>query len=286
VVRSDLQDGVALSAAAARAGVSARTARRWLARYRTGGLAALARPTRSDHGRRRTPAVLVELIEGLALRRPAPPIAFIHRQVGDAAREQGWPAPSYATVHAVVRALDPGLVVLAHDGPVRYRERYELVYRREAAAPNEIWQADHTQLDILIVDEHGRAVRPWLTVIEDDHSRAIAGYVVFVGAPSALQTALALRQAIWRKPHAAWGGVRHPGHPVLRSRRGLHQPPHRGRLRRPAHRPGALDGRRAAGTRQARAAVRHDHQRACVRPTRLARGRLREARNRAHAVAV
>ena len=204
VVRSHLQDGVALSAAAAHAGVSARTARRWLARYRSGGLAALARPSRSDRGRRRTPAVLVELVEGLALRRPAPPIAFIHRRVVEVAREHEWPAPSYATVHAVIRALDPGLVVLAHDGPVRYRERFELVYRREAAAPNEIWQADHTQLDILIVDEHGRALRPWLTVIEDDHSRAIAGYVVFVGAPSALQTALALRQAIWRKPQAAW----------------------------------------------------------------------------------
>ena len=47
-------------------------------------------------------------------------------------------------------------------------------------------------------------MRPWLTVTEDDHSRAIAGYVVFVAAPSALQTALALRQAIWRKPHPAW----------------------------------------------------------------------------------
>jgi hypothetical protein len=34
----------------------------------------------------------------------------------------------------------------------------------EASAPSEIWQADHTQLDILIVDEHGSAVRPWLTV--------------------------------------------------------------------------------------------------------------------------
>jgi hypothetical protein len=67
VVRSHLQDGVALSAAAAQAGVSARTARRWLASYRSGGLAELARPSRSDRGRRRTPAVLVELIEGLAL---------------------------------------------------------------------------------------------------------------------------------------------------------------------------------------------------------------------------
>jgi hypothetical protein len=41
-------------------------------------------------------------------------------------------------------------------------------------------------------------------VIEDDHSRAIAGYAVNLGAPSALQTALALRQAIWRKADPAW----------------------------------------------------------------------------------
>jgi putative transposase len=32
-------------------------------------------------------------------------------------------------------------------------------------------------------------------VIEDDRSRAIAGYAVHLGAPTALQTALALRQA-------------------------------------------------------------------------------------------
>lgn len=38
----------------------------------------------------------------------------------------------------------------------------------------------------------------------DDYSRAICGYTVFVGAPSALNTALALRQAIWRKPHPPW----------------------------------------------------------------------------------
>ena len=204
VVRAHLEDGLSLSTAAARAGVSARTARRWLARYRSGGLEALTRPARSDRGRRRTPAELVGLIEGLALRRSVPPIAFIHHRAVDVAREHGWPMPSYATVYAIVRALDPGLVVLAHDGAVRYRERYELVYRREASAPNEIWQADHTQLDVLILDERRRPVRPWLTVIEDDHSRAIAGYVVFLGAPSALQTALALHQAIWRKGRAAW----------------------------------------------------------------------------------
>jgi len=47
-------------------------------------------------------------------------------------------------------------------------------------------------------------VRPWLTLIMDDYSRAIAGYTIFLGAPTALQTALALRQAMWRKQNATW----------------------------------------------------------------------------------
>ncbi len=41
-------------------------------------------------------------------------------------------------------------------------------------------------------------------MIEDDHSRAIAGYAVNLDAPSALQTALALREAIWRKSEPGW----------------------------------------------------------------------------------
>ncbi len=42
-----------------------------------------------------------------------------------------------------------------------------------------------------------------MTVILDDKSRAVAGYTVFLGDPTALQTALALRQAIWRKADPA-----------------------------------------------------------------------------------
>ncbi|MBL7309241.1 transposase family protein, partial [Escherichia coli] len=64
--------------------------------------------------------------------------------------------------------------------------------------------ADHTLLDIMALDEDGRPVRPWLTTVIDDHSRAIAGTMLFLGAPSALNTSLALRHAIWRKADAAW----------------------------------------------------------------------------------
>ena len=112
--------------------------------------------------------------------------------------------PSYSAVHAIVRQLDPGLVTLTHDGAAAYRDRFELIHRHRADRPNALWQADHTLLDLTIVDENGNEARPWLTVVIDDHSRAVAGYAVFLGAPCSLQTALALRQAIWRKTDPAW----------------------------------------------------------------------------------
>ncbi len=204
VLRPHLEDGVALAHAAAAAGIPARTARHWLARFRAAGLPGLARAPRRDRNIRRQPPELVEFVEGLALRRPRSSTAHIHRQAVRVASERGWSVPSYGTVRSIVVALDPGLVALAHDGPAGYRDRFELVYRREAAAANAIWQADHTQLDVMILDHAGRPARPWLTAILDDFSRAVAGYAVNLGAPSALQTALALRHAIWRKPDPAW----------------------------------------------------------------------------------
>jgi putative transposase len=150
------------------------------------------------------PAELQKLIEGLALRRPQPSSATIHRQVGAIARTQGWKRPSYSLVYALVRGLDPALVTLAQEGTKVYRQRFDLLYRREASRPNEIWQADHTPLDITVLDPRGQPARPWLTVILDDYSRAVAGFRVGLDAPSALGTALTLRQAIWRKSDPRW----------------------------------------------------------------------------------
>jgi putative transposase len=79
-----------------------------------------------------------------------------------------------------------------------------LVHRREAASPNAIWQADHTPLDIWLVRPDGTTAKPWLSVVIDDYSRAVAGYFLSFEAPSALHTSLALRQAIWRKEDARW----------------------------------------------------------------------------------
>ncbi|MDQ2686312.1 MAG: transposase family protein [Armatimonadota bacterium] len=46
--------------------------------------------------------------------------------------------------------------------------------------------------------------RPWLTVVLDDYSRAVAGYFLTFEPPCAMNTALALRQAVWRKDDPRW----------------------------------------------------------------------------------
>ncbi|MCL4771736.1 MAG: DDE-type integrase/transposase/recombinase [Burkholderiaceae bacterium] len=199
-----LEAGVPLSELAAAEGLALRTLERWCSRYRRDGLAGLVRQPRSDRGQRHLPAELVQLIEGLALSRPRLSVAAIQRQSAAAAAQAGWPAPSYSTVYGIVRALDPALVALAYEGAKAYHDRFDLLYRRTATRPNEVWQADHTQFDCWVRDERDRPVKPWLTVILDDYSRAVAGVRLSLSAPSALQTALALRDAIWRKAEPAW----------------------------------------------------------------------------------
>jgi hypothetical protein len=163
ILRLHVEDAIPLADLVRTTGVPRRTLGRWLARYRTGGYDALNDSVRPDRGIRRTPPDLVHLIEGLALTRPRPSIATIHRRLVEHCAGSGVQAPSYSTVQNIVHALDPGMVTLALDGSASYRDKHELLLRRRADRPNAVWQADHTMLDILIVGPDGKPARPWLS---------------------------------------------------------------------------------------------------------------------------
>lgn len=203
-LRPHLEDGVALARVARGLGISPRTAGRWVARYRREGLAGLVRRPRRDGDQHRLHPELRQLIEGLALRPPRQSLAAIQREVARLATEHGWPAPSYKVTRAIVRELAPALTTLAHEGTKAYRLRFDLLCRWEADRPNDLWQADHTPLDVWVRDEQERAVKPWLTVILDDYSRAVAGFRLSLAVPTVLHTALTLRDAIWRKADSRW----------------------------------------------------------------------------------
>jgi putative transposase len=205
LIRPFLQEGVPLTRIAAASGLSLRTLRRWVGRYRTHGLPGLMRATRKDQGHHRVLSPqLQQAIEGLALQKPCRTAAHIHRETNRICRERGWPSPSYSTIRRIVDQLDPALTTLAHEGLKAYQEEFDLIYRHQAGVPNEVWQADHSLLPILVLTDTGHPERPWLTVILDDYSRAVPGYFLGFTSPSASQTALILHQAIWRKTDPRW----------------------------------------------------------------------------------
>ncbi|MBA2396413.1 MAG: transposase [Ktedonobacteraceae bacterium] len=206
IIRPALEDGITQAQVARTHDISKSTIGRWVKRYRENGLAGLADAhVRSDKGTsRRLPAEAVTLIEGLALQTPPRTTAAIHRQVCTLAQARGWNVPSYDSVYRIIKKLDPALLTLAHQGAAAYREEYDLLYRREATHANAMWQADHTPLDVWLLDEAGKPAKPYLTAIEDDYSRMIVGYRLSFQAATALTTALTLRQAIWRKEDPRW----------------------------------------------------------------------------------
>jgi putative transposase len=184
VMRPFLEGQLELAAIAQQHSLSRRTLRRWVQRYDTEGLAGLVRQRRTDRGppRRLSPA-LPQCVEGLALQTPPLSIAVIHRQICALAQQHQMRPPSYSLIYAMVRQLPAALTTLAHQGSKAYRQRFDLLHRREAEGPNAIWQADHCLLDILVLREGQAPAKPWLTVVLDDYSRAMAGYFLTFDAP-------------------------------------------------------------------------------------------------------
>jgi transposase InsO family protein len=65
----------------------------------------------------------------------------------------------------------------------------------------ELFQIDHTPIDVILVDEIDRRPigRPWLTLVSDVATRMIAGYYLSFDHPSSTSVALALSHAVLPK---------------------------------------------------------------------------------------
>ena len=203
-VCSHIDDGVPMAEVARTWGVDSRTVQRWVAAYERDNFWGLVRRTRSDRGKHRVHSDLQRLVEGLALQRPKLTVEKITQRACEVADNEGWRPPGYFAVYNIVKELDPALVTLARDGVEAYEQSFDLLYIREADRPNEVWQADHAELQVWALDDKQRPRKPWITLVEDDHSRAIAGYYMGFEKPSILRTSLAFRHAIWHKEDPRW----------------------------------------------------------------------------------
>jgi putative transposase len=82
---------------------------------------------------------------------------------------------------------------------LRTREGLEIKVKES----NQVWQCDHTRVDLFVVDQVGEDLgRPWLTTIVDTYSRCIMGIHLGMEAPSAVVVCLAMRHAILPKQYS------------------------------------------------------------------------------------
>ncbi len=200
-----LQDRSTLAEISKLSDVATRTLYLWVKAFAADGLNGLTPKGRSDRGKRRAVSPEIkDLIQGLYLRTPPVTSSAIYRAVCEVCQKNKWRKPSYDVVHEIITEIPPPLKTLAHEGLKAYKQAFGLIHRFEADRPNEIWQADHTPLDILVLNSKQEPLKPWLTVIIDDYSRAVPGYFLGFQPPSSMRIATALRQAIWPKDHENW----------------------------------------------------------------------------------
>ena len=207
IIKPYLEKESSLSSLADKNNINLRTLQRWVERYKQKSLQGLDRKKRSDLGKyRKITTELQELIKGLFLHKQNLTIANITRKLNTYSSEHNIPTVNYFIVRKVIRSIPDDLITLARFGDKTYANKYEMVMRRESKYPNQIWQIDHSVLKVKFLNNNIGKDKDylWLTIIIDDFSRAIMGFHLFTGAPSATHTALALRRAIWYKQDKNW----------------------------------------------------------------------------------
>jgi putative transposase len=152
---------------------------------------------------RRVEAIVTQYIENFFLKPERPSVAALHKLVFAECKKAGLKPPSYNSIRARIDSFDIEKVVHSRFGAKAAHDRFRPV-QAEGLRPNlplDLFQIDHTPVDVIVVDEIDRLPigRPWLTLVIDVASRMIAGFHLSFEHPSSTSVALALSHAVLPK---------------------------------------------------------------------------------------
>ena len=203
----------AVQAVADQLDVGIATVYRWLRAYESERQLTVLLPYHPLGGKGRSrleptaEALIREVVETFYLRLERPSMAAAAREVLARARRDGLsPAPSPSTITRRIRALAEEQVMRRRHGARAAREVLAPAVGAfpDAAYPLDVWQIDHTKLDVVLVDEVSRRPigRPWITLVIDVATRCVMGYCLALETPGAAAVGRVLAHAITRK--TAW----------------------------------------------------------------------------------
>ncbi|MGV0107457.1 Integrase catalytic domain-containing protein [Nostoc sp. DSM 114160] len=114
--------------------------------------------------------------------------------------------PSHVTIYKIINCyLEEKNKRVRHPGsPIEGQIIQTTEGILEITHSNQIWQIDHTRLDILLVDEKFRKVigRAYITLVMDSYSGCVTGFYLGFEPAGSHEVALALRHAILPKHYA------------------------------------------------------------------------------------
>jgi len=194
--------------AAARAHeTSVPTLYRWIRAFsETGLVSSLVRKQRSDAGTTRltsdTESIIANVVKDRFLTGQKLKIKRTYQEVEQLCKAAGAQVPHINTFNQRVRSIAPEVRARARDGrnaALKFRSHQGSFPGAEQ--PYAVLQIDHTQVDLMLVDEtHRLAVgKPWITVAIDVFSRLVAGWYISFDPPGTLGTGMCIATAILRK---------------------------------------------------------------------------------------
>jgi len=192
-------------------GVSRATLYRLIELYRTCGTVEALQPSATGRKSgvwvlpRATEQIIEETIRDVYLKPTRPTLTHLVACVHARCREAGIAPPDRRTVRARVKAVD--IRVRGQRRGERDIVKSTMAVPGEYAVsrPLEVVQIDHTQVDIIVVDDVTREPlpgRPWLTLAIDVFSRMVAGLHLSMSAPSRVSVGLCLLHSVFDK--TAW----------------------------------------------------------------------------------
>jgi len=199
----------AVEVAASAQGVSAATVYRWLRLYLASGHLSALIP-RLDGRRRGTrlvraevEAIIASAIEDEYLNRQKKKPSEVVEAVRRRCKTGGIEPPHPNTVRKRIRELPIATVLRRRGRQDLARNLYEPIRGSFPGAdfPLAVVQIDHTQADVVLVDERHRLpmARPWVTLAIDVFSRMVVGFYVSIEGPNAFAAGACLSQAMLPK---------------------------------------------------------------------------------------
>lgn len=94
---------------------------------------------------------------------------------------RGWSEATPVSIRTLGRAfaqqMTPAEAAAWRHGE-RARRDKDVYLTRPQLARNQVWEMDHTQLPLVVLPPRGPALRPWITTIVDDATRALVGWAI------------------------------------------------------------------------------------------------------------